>query len=180
MEQGKRINTVALKELFDENTGGAIPILADIQHDHIKWTDNTHEQEDGHLRIINDMAAVKYKGQRYIPASFSFTLPSEDGKKISNTTITVSSIDQRIIEIIRGINSAPPILTINAVFGKQEIEGRTGYTFHDLGEYKFSMTNCRWNGLTAQWDLVFDSVMQLNVPVDMGTVYRNPAVNTGR
>lgn len=180
MEQGKRINVIALKELFNENTSGVLPVLADIQHDHIKWGDNTHEQEDGHLRIVNDMAAVRYKGKKYMPANFTFTLPSEDGKKISNTSITVSSIDKRMIEIIRSINSNPPVLIMHALFGKQEIEGKTGYTFHELSEYKFSMTNCSWDGVTARWDLVFDTVMQTNIPVDIGTVYRNPAVNKGR
>lgn len=178
MGQGKTINSITIKELFDQNTSGLIPLLADIQHDHIKWGPNDMEQEDGHLRIINDAASVKYQDKRYMPSYFAFTLPQEDGKKIGNSTITISSIDKRIVEIIRSINSVPPVLVINAAFAKKDFDGKVGFTFYDLGEYRFKMTNCRWDSTTAQWDLVFDTTMQLNVPVDIGTIYRSPSVNT--
>lgn len=178
MPQGKTINSLALKELFEESTDGLFPFLADVQHDYIRWGENDNEQENGHIRLINDASPVRYKDKKYMPAYFAFTIPTEDGKKISNTTITISSIDKRIIEVIRSINSFPPTLTITAAFAKKEIEGKIGYTFYELGEYKFSMNNCRWDGTTAQWDLVFDSAMQLNVPVDIGTEFRNPSVNT--
>lgn len=179
MIQGKNINSVTLKELFNEDTSGVFPLLADIQHDNIIWHDDSMEQEDGHFRIINDNAAVKYKGQRFIPCNFSFTFPSEDGKKIGNTTITVSAIDQRIIEIVRSINNIPPVLVIKSVYVRRTIEDKIAYEFHDLAEYRFKMNNCRWSESTAQWDLVFDSSMQINVPIDMGTEFRNPAINKG-
>lgn len=177
MKQGKSINSIALKELFSESTSGNIPLLAEIRHEHIKWKDNSQEQDDGYFRIINDTAPVRYKGKRYMPAFFSFSIPSEDGKKIGNTTITISAIDQRIIEIIRSINSKPPVLVINAVFVRKTIDDKMAYEFHELGEYRFLMTNVRWSETTAQWDLVFDSTMQINVPIDKGTEFRNPAIN---
>lgn len=180
MNQGKTINSITIKELFDESSSGLLPVMADIEHDHIVWNDNSAEQENGHLRLINDGAAVKYKGKKYMPSVFQFTMPTEDGKKIGNTTITVSAIDQRIIEIIRSINNNPPTLTITAVFGKRNVDGRVGYEFHELNEYKFTMNNCRWTETTAQWDLVFDTTMQINVPIDMGTKFRNPAINQGQ
>lgn len=179
MTQGRHIETVTLEELFSQDTSGAIPILADVVHENIIWKDDSYEQENHHLRLINDTTAVKYKGHVYMPAYFGFVTPQEDGKKIGNTTITISAIDQRIIEVIRSITENPPRLIIETFFCKTKINERTAFQFSSLGRYEFRMTNVRWNETTAQWDLVFDPAMQLNVPVDTANEIRCPAVNKG-
>ena len=177
MTQGKTITVATLKELFEENSSGVIPILADVQHDGIVWTDNSYEQEDHHLRLINDTCAVKYNGHKYLPSNFSFTMPEENGKKIGSTTITISAIDQRITEIIRSITEKAPKLVIESFFVKRDVDGNTAYAFSKMCHYEFEMTNVRWDSLNAQWDLVFDSTMQLNVPLDEANDLRCPAIN---
>lgn len=170
MRQDRNIESITIEELFKQSVNASIPILIDIQHDDIKWEDN--EQENGHLRLINDSTAVRYENHTYLPAIFSFTMPEENGQKIGNTSVTVSAIDKRIVEIIRSINSKARC-TFMAFFAKQD----ASYYFSKLYNYEFEMDSVTWNGITAQWNLVFDPVMQLNVPRDLGTISRFPSVS---
>ena len=55
----KNIQTTTLAELFDRASDGNIPVLVDIQHEGIIWADDEPEQENGHLRLVNNNAKVK-------------------------------------------------------------------------------------------------------------------------
>ena len=175
----KTIEAVTLEELFKESTDGSIPVLMDIEHEGINWGETNRddgtkgdlEQENGHLRLINANYSVKYEGKRYLPSYFSFTMPSEDGKTIGQTSVTISAIDQRIINIIRSIEDKPKA-TFVALFARND---RT-VTFSKLYKYTFEMGSVTWDGVSAKWNLVFDPAMQLQVPRDKATPMRCPAV----
>lgn len=173
MSSQKKIESITLKELFDNSTAGSLPILLEIYHPEIKWTDNSNEQDDGYLRLINDVYSVKFENKKYLPAVFSFTAPSEDGKTVANTSISISAIDKRVVEVIRSIDSNPTCKIV-ALFAKIDDEN---ITFHKLYNYSFEMKSVTWNDTTANWELVFDPTMQLNVPRDTSTIYRNPGAN---
>lgn len=177
MTQGKKIETVTIQELFNEATSGSFPILADICHDNIVWGDSVLGQENHHLRLINDPTRVVYNKHTYLPAHFVFNPPSEDGKKIGNASITVSAIDKRIIQVIRSINDIPPVLTIEAFFAKKKTTTNELFIFSKLYSYEFSMISAQWDSVTAKWELVFDTTMQTNVPMDTANPLRCPAVN---
>lgn len=175
MPQGKKnIDTLTIKELFSSKTDGSIPVLLDIQHDEIVWQDADTEQERGHLRLINSTTAVRYAGHKYLPAYFSYVMPKEDGSTIGNTSITISSIDRRVIEVIRSINSNP-MCTIEAFYTKLS---DSEFMFSKLNHYDFEMTSVSWDDTTAKWSLVFDPASQINIPIDLGTKTRCPADNT--
>lgn len=176
MSQGRNINAITLKELFKENTDGSFPILIDIVHEDIVWSDDNPNYSQGHLRLINAETPVKYQNNYYLPSHFEFTPPQEDGVKVSNTTITISAIDKRVVEIIRNIRSNPKAV-IEAFYFKIESEGELPlYKFSKAYKYEFLMAACNWDSITAQWTLVFDPVMQVNVPKDTATASRCPSV----
>jgi hypothetical protein len=102
---------------------------------------------------------------------FTFSPPQEDGKKVGNANITISAIDKRIIEIIRSVSSKP-VATIEAFFVKNDNE----VSFSRLFNYEFEMTSVSWDGVSAKWNLVFDPVSILNIPRDLATQARCPAV----
>lgn len=165
------IDSMTLEELFAQDTDASIPILLTIHHEEIIWADKTYEQEDCYLRLINTNIPVIFEGKKYLPAHFSFELPSQDGKKVGDTKITISAIDQRVIEIIRSINSNPTA-EISAVF--QKIND-SEIIFKKLYHYKFEMQSVDWNGISAQWKLIFDPAMNVNIPADLATAQRCPA-----
>lgn len=166
---GRKIEAVAAEELLRPQTDGSIPVLVDVQHPGIVWKDGSGDQENGHLRLINANFPVKYSGHYYMPCVFKFTMPSEDGKKVGSTDITISAIDRRIIEIIRSVSSNPRAV-IEAFFTKS---GSTVY-FSRLYRFEFEMSDCTWDGATARWSLTFDPSMQLNVPRDYASAGRCP------
>lgn len=171
--QGKSLELETLKDLFDQNQDGNIPVLVDITHEEIKWQDQSFEQEDKHLRLINAPAAVMYNAHKYIPSVFQFTMPKEDGVKVSDTSITISAIDQRIIEVIRAIKTNPTAV-IEAFYSKINNDE---YLFSKLYHFEFKMGACSWDDVTAKWTLEFDPGMQVNVPKDKATTFRCPAAN---
>lgn len=180
MSQGKTIESITLEALFSSSDDGFIPVLIDIQHDAIYWGDVVMEdgevgdgiQVNGHMRLINSKTAVKYSGHKYLPCNFNFSKPSEDGQKISNTSITISAIDQRIIEVIRKLRSAP-IAIIEAYYTKMnDVE----FAFRRLNSYTFQMSTVSWDNKTAKWTLVYDPVSQTNVPRAKGTKTRCPSI----
>ena len=172
----KKIESITIEELMRPNTDGSIPVLIDVQHKDISWAENTAnyagEQENGHLRLINANYPVRYNGHKYMPSVFSFTMPSEDGVKVSSTTITISAVDRRVIEIIRSVKTKPRAI-IEAFFVKDD----NIVTFSKLYKYEFEMSSVSWDGISAKWNLEFDPVMQLNIPRDLATSARCPAVN---
>lgn len=176
----KVFETATIEELLGQNTDGSIPVLIDIQHDDITWSENTSDytgdQENGHLRLINANFPVMYKGDsgtahRYMPSVFKFTLPSENGKEVGSTSITISAIDQRVIEVIRSVSTKPKAV-IEAFFMRSD----DTIMFSRLYRYEFEMNSVSWDGVSAKWNLVFDPAMQLNVPRDLATQARCPAV----
>lgn len=179
MPQGnKNIDSITLEELFSSSTDGSIPILLDIIHDEITWSDEKDEsgkyndlsQEEGHLRLINSTTPVRYNGNKYLPSFFSYAAPSVDGKTVANTSITISAIDQRIVEVIRSIKSKP-ICIIEAFYTKlSDYE----FMFHKLNHYEFEMSSVTWDESTAKWNLIFDPASQVNVPIDLATKFRAP------
>lgn len=177
MIQGKQINSITLEELFKENSNANVPVLCDVIHDNIKWSDSSNDQENGHLRLINAPTAVRYNGKKYLPSVFSFTAPSEDGKKVSSTNISISALDKRIVELIRSINENAPKLVIEAFYTKTTIDTNEVYMFSKLYHYEFEMNSVTWDSTNARFNLIFDPVMQTNVPYDKATTLRCPAIN---
>lgn len=167
----KTVEVATIEELFSSSTDGSIPVLLDIEHQDIIWQDADLEQDNGHLRLINAPYSVRYEGKKYLPSYFEFSMPSEDGKTISSTSVTISAIDQRIISVIRSVNDKPTV-TFHAFFTKKD----NLITFSKLFKYKFQMDSVSWNGISAKWNLIFDPTMQLQVPRDVGTSLRCPGV----
>lgn len=170
----KEISTIALEEIWKQNTDGHIPVLLEIYNPDIKWGDNELEQENMYLRVIDDSNPVMYKGKRYIPACFEYTPPEEDGKKISEASITLSAIDSRVIQLLRSIE-IPCDITVMATFAKcvdyDEALKRekTVFKFYPIEYLKAKAKAASYDRTTARLSLIYKDVMSLNVPRDIAT-----------
>jgi len=173
----KNIQTIALEELWNQNTDGHLPVLLEIFNPDIKWGDDEQEQENMYLRVIDDSNPVVYKGKKYIPARFDFTPPEETGKTIGNASITLSAIDSRVVQMLRSIELQCQV-TVMAMFAKKVTEsGSTTYMFYPLDHLRTKMNSASYNRVTAQMNLVFKDVLKLNVPRDKATKNQLPSVN---
>ena len=165
------IEAATSEELFKQDTDGCIPLLVDITDDNIIWNSPDSLDENGHLRLVYGNIPMIYEGKKYRPANFSFEPPSEDGVKVGSASVTISAIDQRVTEIIETIESSPH-LTVIAAYSKM---GDEEFVFSKLYHYEFTMGSVQWDGITAKWNLTYDSAMEQNCPVDMATEARCPA-----
>jgi len=185
MEPKRPLNEVVLDEIAQQNQPVFLPILIDIRHNKITWSDaglpGMPRQEDGHLRLVNNIQGLMYKGDDreahyYAPCSFAFKPGKEDGKSKSNATIGISAVDYRIIEVIREVDENLTCQIV-AMFSKiVNSEGRTAYTFSKLYGKLFEMTSVSWDGVTASWQLDPDSTLDMNAPRDKGSYFRFPAI----
>ena len=173
----KEIQTIALEELWKQNTDGHVPVLLEIFNPDIKWDDGSTEQENMYLRVIDDSNPVVYKGKKYIPAKFEFTPPEENGKTIGQASITISAMDSRIVQMLRSVELLCEV-RIMAMFVKVTTQdNKVTYKFFPIDNLKTTMPNASYNSTTAQLNLVFKDVLKLNVPRDKATKNQLPSVN---
>lgn len=173
----KNIQTVAMEEIWKQNTNGYIPVLLEIYNPDIKWEDDSLEQENMYLRVINDSNPVVYKGKKYIPARFEFTPPEEDGKTVGNASIQLSAIDTRVVQLLRSIELQCD-MTVMAFFAKvQSSSGSIVYKFLPLENFHAKLNSSSYSRVSAQLQLSFKDVLRLNVPRDTATKNYLPSVN---
>jgi hypothetical protein len=178
------LSSVVLKNESDRTSALFLPVLLDIQHPEIAWGeqgDSQFIQQDGHLRLVNDIRGVMYKGDDtephyYAPCSFSAKMSKEDGKSKGTATLSVSAVDGRIIEVIRSVTEGVTC-RITAFYSKIENENnQVKYVFSKLYGKEFEMGSVTWTGTSAQWELNADGIMDLNAPRDKGSLFRFPAI----
>lgn len=185
MDPKRNISTVVLESETSESDSVYLPVLLDITHPMITWPDageaGTARQQNGHLRLINDVRGAMYRGEDsvpryYAPCSFNVQLPKDDGKTKSTATITIASVDGRIIEVIRAVPENVKC-SIVALWAKiKNDDGTVRYIFSKLYGREFEMGGVSGNGASVQWTLDPDGTMGLNVPRDKGSLFRFPAI----
>lgn len=177
MESRRNISSQVFESATQESDSIFIPVLLDIYHSSITWGENDIQQENGHLRLVNDVRGMKYKGddkepKYYAPCTFTYKKPKEDGKKKNSASVSISCIDSRMIETIRLV---PEDLRCRAVALYAKIvddNGKVKYAFSKLDTKEFLMNGVTWDGITASWNLDPDEVMDVSTPKDTASEFR--------
>lgn len=162
-----------MEEIWKSQSDGWLPALLEIYNPDIKWEDDSLGQENCFFRVISDTNAVTYKGKRYLPCRFDFTMPEENGKKVGNATVTISTIDSRVIRILRSIE-LPCEVSIKAFFAKKG----SVLKFCPVDSMRSTLPSATYNRVTASFTLIFKDVLQLNVPAEVATNDKLYSVNT--
>lgn len=180
----RNINNIALEELFSQNSDGFLPVLVEIYNPDLAWNDNSTEQDDTYLRIINDVTKVKYKGKTYLPCRFDYNPPEQNGKSMSDASISVSSLDSRIPQML-GECRIPCEVNICAAFAKQEYsvdeDGQvtdSKYIFVPLSKWKFQAKSATCNATTAVLTLSGDNFDTTNFPRNLAIQNQFPSVSS--
>lgn len=176
----RNIQSFVLSELCKQNIGGTLPVLVEIYNEELYWGDNSYEQENCYLRVVNDSQSVRYGGKRYIPCAFDMELPEEDGKTLKPITLTVSAIDSRMIQLLRS-TALKSTVSVKACFAKETTEtdgGRTKtrFAFYPLADYKFRVKGANCTRLTATLTLEVEDIMSLQAGRDKATQEKFPAL----
>lgn len=161
-----------IAKISQATVDGSVPVLVDIQHDRLIWSDNS--EDNGHLRLIGDVKGVVYKGKHYYPVSLSYTPPSNDGKSVSGAQLKISALNTNAIKVIKKIDE-PFYITAIASFLK---DGTKVY-FKALTNITSEVSTASWDKSVATFPLTFDKTEDLVCPRDTATKQRLPALNTG-
>ncbi len=167
----KKIQTIAMEEIWKSRSDGYLPVLIDIYNPDIKWNDDSLGQEACHFRAISDTNAAVYKGKKFLPCSFNVKVPEEDGEKLGTATITISTIDTRITQVLRSIDMKCEV-TIEAFFAKQG----TKIKYLPLDSLKATIPSANYNRSTATLQLVFKDALQINIPAEVATKDKLPSI----
>lgn len=178
----RNIQTYVLKELCKQNIDGLLPVLLEIYNEDLVWGDNSYEQENCYLRLVNDTQAVKYGGKKYLPCRFDMTMPEEDGKTLKPISLTVSSIDSRMIQLLRS-TSLKSEVAIKACFAKEKtvVEGgkeKVRFAFYPLFNYKFKVKDANCTRITATLNLEVEDVLSLQASRDKATQDKFPSLKS--
>lgn len=147
----------AKREILRSSTSAFFPYLIEITH-----------EDYGTFRYANTTVSdtIMFEGEAYSPASFSIDPPSQTNTGISNATLTMSAVDQEWIVKIRSTDKKASARLIEAVC-----------MFNDDGEIEvesaeslpFTLAKASWDGVKITWDMEFDDVMGIQVPLDVAT-----------
>lgn len=178
----KNINNIALEELFKQNSDSYLPLLVEIYNPDLAWNDNSTEQEDLYLRIINDVSKVRYDGKLYLPCRFEFDPPEENGKTLGTATLTITSLDSRIPQLL-GECEIPCEITIKAAFSKVEYTDENDvssakFVFIPLNKWKFKANVATCDSTKAVLSLSNDDFMTTNLPRDLAMQNQFPSVSS--
>lgn len=174
------LNIVTIQELLKENVEGFMPILIDVYNPDIYWTEEErqiYKQDNSHLRFINDVNTVVYRGKTYLPCSFDYTPPESDGSKVGNASVSITALDYRVRELLRKIKT-PSELKIIAMFmklNKDSVENKFIYKYKELKSASFKMSTANMNKITATFNLAFDRALSQSIPYDTATSERVPS-----
>jgi len=84
--------------VFDPSTDAAFFFLLTV------WTPG-----DPEIHLVNNLEPVTSRGITFEPYPFSLTLPNDDTTKTPTVTLTIDNVDRRLIELIRGLPTAPNV-----------------------------------------------------------------------
>ena len=124
-----------------------------------------------YLRLVNNTEDMVYGGNTYTEAIFKYTPPSYSDKKMGDGTISISSVDQSIVTIIRSIQTRASACVVAAFY----YDDGTLY-FEGIEEWVFELSLVNWNGTVATWTMEYDTRMSIRVPCDKMTAQKCPGV----
>lgn len=61
------------------------------------------------IYLVNNLEAVTSRGISFQPYPFALTLPNDDTTKSPTVQIVVDNVDQRLVELVRSMPSAPSV-----------------------------------------------------------------------
>ena len=119
------------------------------------------------LYLTDNNKPVTYNGHTYQPYFFKFEAPEETDDTDGSASLTIGSVDQQMIDLVRSVESSnPPTVTVVAVW----IENwQSEPVFSQLSGYKFIVIGAEWNASTMSLTLGIDSLLNYDIPFDKFT-----------
>lgn len=155
----------AKQKILRLDTQSKFPYLVEVTY---VYNDGTEEMY--HYANCDDV--IEFEGVEYEPSSFFITPPEKNQTSISNASISISIADQFWIKKIRGTRQRSRIRFIATI---EYDENGTRY-IEAIEDYDFTLTLADWDESYVKWTMVFDEGMSINMPCDIATSQKVPAL----
>lgn len=148
------MNSKSKKEILRQQTQAKFPYLIEIT------------TPDGEItRYCNSDEDIEFEGEVYKASFFYITPPKETNGVLSDTTISISAIDQQWIKKIRKYKEKSFIRYIAVIMYE---ENGTSY-IDPCEDNTFILSKATWNDLTITWTMTLDDVMSIQIPCDVAS-----------
>lgn len=126
-----------------------------------------HNSLPAPLYLTDNNRPLTYESHTYQPYFFKFEAPEESDDTDGSAVLTIGSVDQQMIDLVRSVDPAnPPTVTVEAVW----IENwQSQPVFSKLVGYKFIIVGTEWNASTMSLTLGVDSLLNYDIPFDKFT-----------
>lgn len=126
-----------------------------------------HSDLESPLYLTDNNESITYDGHTYQPYFFRFEAPEENEDTDGSATLTIGSVDQTMIDLVRSIDTFdPPTVTIVAVWVEN---WQSEPVFSQLSGYKFIIIGADWNASTMSLTLGLDALLNYDIPFDKFT-----------
>ena len=117
--------------------------------------------------LTDNNEPLTYNGNTYQPYFFQFEAPEEREDSDGSAVLTIGSVDQQMIDLVRSVNPAnPPTVEVVAVW----IENwQNEPVFSRLNGYKFIIVGTEWNASTMSLTLGLENLLNYDIPFDKFT-----------
>jgi len=146
----RTLSTTARSALYAQETGYAIPALAEITHGVAGYTNP--------LLIVNNNEDVVYDSKTYVAFPFALQLPDvRDDGSIQNARIIVCAVDQQIAAILRSTITAPTVKILAVLVDDGVVE--------PLLTQSFTLRNVSGTADTITADLIYQESLDNEIPI---------------
>lgn len=123
-----------------------------------------HDSLESPIYLTDNNRPITFEGNTYNPYFFKFEAPEESDNTDGSATLTISSVDQGFIDIVRSVGQMnPPVVSLVAVWIE---DWQNEPVFSRLSGYDFIMTAVDWDAATMSITLGLDTVLNYDIPFD--------------
>ena len=127
-----------------------------------------HDDFDAPIRCVNNFTDITSGGDVYTAFPFTFRFPPHSSDELPLASITISAIDQTIIQEIRAISTRPTV-TVSLILASDP-------DTIEAGPYEFKLTNVEYDIFQITGGLGYDDFFDEPYPGDKYTPANHPGL----
>ena len=154
----------ALQQIFKLTTTAMFPALLKVTY--------VIDGVTNYLRLVNNTVDMIFGGETYKAFCFEYQPPKQSDSRMGNGSLSLSCIDQEVIEIIRAITDRAHAEIVAAFYFSED---GTTY-FEGIEDWNFELSSVTWDGTVATWQMIYDERMDNIVPTAKMSAQRCPGV----
>ena len=162
---GGSMTNNAKQKIVRTNTEASFPFLIEL---HYKDKNGVAVTE----RYVNADEQKTYNGNVYLPACFSVIPPSMDNSSVTDGKLTFSVIDNNFINKIRDTQERMTCVFVAVI----DYEDDGEQVIEEIETMSFILVKANWNETECGFNMLYDDRMNYNVPMDMASVLKVPAL----